>query len=61
MDAYDLWLRKEAEDERWLSSRPVCDRCGEPIQEDGYYDIDGEKWCRACVEGAWQRIREDDY
>lgn len=39
----------DAED-RWLDSRPKCDICGDPIQDEFYYDIDGDKYCEKCKE-----------
>lgn len=42
----------ETADARWLDSRPVCDICGEPIQEEFYYDVDGELYCKKCMD-AW--------
>lgn len=29
---------------------PVCDRCGERITEDHYYQIEGDIWCPDCVD-----------
>lgn len=34
--------------ERWLESRPVCDRCGEHIQDEYGYKVDGETLCPDC-------------
>ena len=34
----------------WLEKLPVCDVCGEPIQESEYYEFDGEKVCEYCLE-----------
>ena len=40
---------REAKQERWLASRPVCDLCGEPIQEDVYYEPEpGTCYCPDC-------------
>ena len=56
LDPYDFFEIKEAQDAAWLASRPVCDICGEPIQEDGYYEINGERWCEGCVKEQWKYI-----
>lgn len=40
---------KESADARWLRSRPICDMCGEPIQDDHYYEEDGPV-CPRCYE-----------
>lgn len=37
------------EAERWLESRPVCDACGNPIQERKMYEIDNETVCPNCI------------
>ena len=39
---------------RWLVKRPICDKCGEHIQDEYYYDIDGEKVCEYCAQD-WLR------
>lgn len=44
--------RHEEEKEKWLASRPICDCCGEPIQEDYYFDLgDNEHICEDCLNG----------
>ena len=30
--------KREREQEKWLASRPVCDLCQEPIQDDVYFE-----------------------
>ena len=40
--------QREREQERWLNSRPVCDVCGEPIQDDYFYKPEDEIMCEAC-------------
>ena len=42
--------RREREQEEWLNSRPVCDMCGDHIQDEGYYAIDGYNICEDCWE-----------
>lgn len=34
--------------ERWLDSRPTCELCGQPIQEDYYFRIDDMNICEYC-------------
>jgi len=43
-EAYSDYLEDEEKD------LPVCDRCGERITEDHYYQIDGDIWCPDCVD-----------
>ncbi len=50
--------RKEAEDERWLRSRPVCAWCGEPIQDEYCYEIDGDLICERCIEDCRTSVPE---
>ena len=40
--------RHEREKEEWLRSRPVCDECGDPIQDEGLYRVDGFIYCEDC-------------
>lgn len=49
MDNYDLFERHDAENEKWLSSRPICSCCGEHIQDDMLYDIGGKLICEECI------------
>lgn len=34
---------------RWIQSRPVCVKCGEHIQDEVAYDIDGDIYCPQCI------------
>lgn len=44
----DLELH-ERQAEEWLMSRPECDWCQEPIQEEYYFETeDGECLCEDC-------------
>lgn len=38
----------DEEEQAWLSERPVCEECGEPISEDHAYYVDGEWYCIDC-------------
>lgn len=50
-DAYDRYRQHEAEQESWLSSRPVCGECKERIQDETCYEISGQITCDYCMEG----------
>lgn len=50
-DNYDRFEQYDAEREKALWGLPECDCCGEPIQSEYYYEIDGEKICEACLNG----------
>lgn len=56
MDEYDF---REHDREVRLLHRPTCDVCGEHIQGDGYYDIDGKIICEDCI-GAFFVFHEVD-
>lgn len=53
------FLRHEADQERWLESLPVCDECGEHIQSEDLYELDGLLFCENCMEG--HRHSTEDY
>lgn len=60
-EPYEDFLRKEAEEEKWLKTRPVCAWCGQPIQDEYAYEIDGELVCEVCIEECRTYIPEGDY
>ena len=33
-----------------LAQLPKCDICDQPIQDDHYYQINGENYCPGCLE-----------
>lgn len=33
-----------------ISELPVCCECGEHIQDDCYYDIEGQIYCESCLD-----------
>lgn len=49
----------DAECERRLQRRPVCDECHEHIQDDHYYDIRGMIICPDCMREHKEDIEED--
>jgi formylmethanofuran dehydrogenase subunit E len=48
-DPYDDFLRHDAEQQAWLDSLPRCAICGEPIQDEYCYEINGENICEECL------------
>ena len=55
----------QADQEEWLKSRPICDVCGEPVQEDHYFS-DGvidvccpNCWGQYCIDNFLIDIEED--
>ena len=57
-DNYSLWERHEREQEIWLAKLPVCDYCEQHIQDDHYYEIDGEIICPDCLESYFRKENE---
>lgn len=49
-DPLDDFERLDREQTRLLEALPVCDICGEPIQEDHYYQINEENICPECLD-----------
>ena len=54
-DNYSQWEAHEREEERWLARRPVCEYCEEHIQDDHYFDINGEVVCPDCLESYFRK------
>lgn len=59
-DNYDLWEAHEQEQERQLEKLPVCEVCGNPIQDEHLYLINDEFVCPACLERDFRK-ETDDY
>lgn len=59
VDNYSLWARHDAEQELALTLLPQCVCCGEPIQDEHCFDINGELYCEACLEETFRRYTED--
>ena len=60
-DNYSLWEAHEAEQEKLLERLPVCRYCGEPIQDDHYFYIEGVIYCEDCMNEKYSRHIEDYY
>ena len=48
----------EEEQDRYLKQLPVCSDCGEHIQEDYCYEINGEYICEECMK-SYRKAVED--
>ena len=59
-DNYDAWEAHDAEQQAWLNRRPKCEKCGEPIQDDYLYDLDGIILCEECMNHDYRK-NADDY
>jgi len=47
--------RYMAEQEEELKKLPVCDYCNEPIQEEYYFDIEGDIICETCSDRFFRK------
>lgn len=52
---FEAW---DAERAKWLERRPKCADCGEPIQDDHYYQINGGPVCQYCLDNYRVEINE---
>lgn len=61
IDNYKAWEYAERERERRLARLPICEgfRCGKRIQDEDYYDVDGEILCEECMRRKYRRKTED--
>lgn len=59
IDNYKAWEYAERERERRLLMLPVCEKCHERIQDEDYYDVDGEILCKECMKQKYRRKTED--
>lgn len=59
LDNYDLWAKHDAEMEAALDRLPRCCCCGESIQDDFLYEINGECLCEGCLRDYYRKPVED--
>lgn len=55
-DFFDEW---DLEQSRKLEERPMCDVCGDRIQDDYLYRINGDCICPDCIEKYLDIFREE--
>ena len=60
-DNYDMYEHREIDLERRLARLPICEgyKCGKRIQDEDYYDVDGEILCEECMKRKYRRKTED--
>lgn len=51
--------RYDAEQQRELDKLPKCSYCDEPIQDDCYFEINGECVCEECLNEHHKKLVED--
>ena len=58
-DNFALWQQHERDMEASLARRPQCECCGQYIQDDYTWEIDGELFCPKCAADKFRRATED--
>lgn len=51
--------RYDADREEELTKYPVCCMCGERIQDDYLYDIDGDLVCESCLVHEYRKSTDN--
>lgn len=51
--------RHDAEQTKWLESRPECCECGNPIQSNECFEFNDELICPKCLKENHQKQTED--
>lgn len=59
MDYVDLHNCYERERAAELERLPECDECGEPIQEEVFFEFDGLTICCNCLKQNHRKFTED--
>lgn len=59
MDNYGRFEMHDAEESRQLERLPKCDFCGEEIQDEYLYEIDGELYCEECMMEHFRKSTEE--
>jgi hypothetical protein len=60
-DNFSQWASHDREQEALLDKLPQCEetKCGKTIQDDFYYEIDGEILCEDCMNRRYRKNTED--
>jgi hypothetical protein len=56
LDDFDYLDRRQAEREARL---PQCEKCGNPIDDDIYFEVENEILCEECMHDRYARSTED--
>jgi formylmethanofuran dehydrogenase subunit E len=51
--------RHDAEQQEKLDKLPKCADCGQPIQDDYLYDLNGDLFCKKCMTANFRRPVDD--
>ncbi len=58
-DPIQDFMMHDAEQQAKLDKLPVCTYCDEPVQDDFYYEINGEVICETCLDRFFRKSVED--
>lgn len=58
-DPIDDFDRLDREQARMEARLPVCEKCGERIYDEHYYDVDGEIYCEECMIEKFRKYTDD--
>ena len=60
-DNYDQWEAHDRKQQQELEQLPVCEghKCGKRIQDDMYFEIEGEILCEKCMIIRYGKRTED--
>lgn len=60
-DNYDMWEAQDIEQERRRARLPVCDnrKCRRQIQDDYYFEVEGDILCEKCMNLRYRKSVED--
>ena len=53
----ERWIREQ---DKQLERLPHCDYCGEPIQEEYYFDLCGDRVCERCIDEMKRKVEYED-
>ena len=54
-DPLEDFEKLDREQAKQLDELPKCDICGEPIQDEYYYEIGGDLVCRECLDNHFRK------
>ena len=60
-DNLSIYEAHEYDRESELEHLPKCDWCNEHIQDDHYFDVNGDRVCEDCFDNWKQEIRRPIY
>lgn len=58
-DPLDDFDRLDKEQARAEARLPVCEKCGNRIHDDYYFEIDNEILCEECMRDRYQKSTDD--